>query len=298
VNHLPSDEHEPRPETQPEPWLADALDELRPPAPRPELRASLRARFLARDVAAESDTSAQPAPALRTAHTPRSTRQRSPASAAPSTRWRTLSLATLATAAVVAALVFVRTSPTQRVELVASNVSDLTLDGAPVALDALQARLFAGARVRSAANVVRLRLDSVALIELAPHTELTLRPWNPAGHGEARLVLTRGGVRVVTAPEFAPRRLTVEAPQAEVAVVGTEFGVDVVEGMGTCVCCTHGSVAVRALGREGVETLAAGQMSFCFSSRAEPMRGPVKDDHSAAVIALRRFEWPAANASR
>ena len=291
MNQPPSDDHEP----QPEPWLADALDELRPAPPRPELRASLRARFVRADAPAAP---AENVPPAQPARAPRSVRQRAPASVRPALRLRNIALAALATAAAIAALVFVRATPTPRVELVASSASELTLDGVPVALDALEARLLAGATVRSAENSVRLRLDSVALIELAPHTELTLRPWSPTGEGEARLVLARGGVRVVTAPAFAPRRLTVAAPQAEVAVVGTEFGVDVVEGMGTCVCCTHGSVAVRALGREGVETLAAGEMAFCFSSRAEPMRGPVKDDHSAAVVALRRFEWPATKASR
>lgn len=296
MNQPPSDEHDPRPEPHPEPWLADALDELRPAPPRPELRAALRARFVRADAsAAPADEPVRPAP---TARAPRSARQRAPASVRPTLRLRNLALAGLAVAAAVAALVFVRPAATPRVDLVASSASDLTLDGVPVALDALEKRVLAGATVRSAENSVRLRLDNVALIELAPHSELTLRPWTSSGEGEARLVLARGGVRVVTAPQFAPRRLTVAAPQAEVAVVGTEFGVDVVEGMGTCVCCTHGSVAVRALGREGVDTLAAGEMSFCFSSRAEPMRGPVKDDHSAAVIALRRFEWPATKASR
>lgn len=292
MNHPPSDEHEPRPEPHPEPWLADALDELRPAAPRPDVRASLRERFLGADASAASVENEEPA------RTPRSVRPRAPASAGPVVRRRTLALAALATAAAIAALVFVRATPTPRVDLVASSASDLTLDGVPVALDALEERVLAGATVRSAANSVRLRLDNVALIELAPHTELTLRPWTSSGAGEARLELARGGVRVVTAPAFAPRRLTVAAPQAEVAVVGTEFGVDVVEGLGTCVCCTHGSVAVRASGREGVEMLAAGEMAFCFSSRAAPERGPVRDDHSAAVVALRRFEWPATKASR
>lgn len=290
MNHPPSDEHGPRPE----PWLADALDELRPAAPRAELRASLRARFVGGDAPATQEGAEPSAASPRAPRGPR--RQRS-ASVRPAARWRAVALATLAAAAI-AAFVFLRSAPLPRIELVASEASDVTLDGAPVALEELEERLLAGATVRNAANAVRLRLDDVALVELAPHTELTLRPWGPGGDGEARLELRRGGVRVVTAPSFAPRRLTVAAPHAEVAVVGTEFGVDVVEGMGTCVCCTHGRVAVRALGREGVEQLAAGEMAFCFSSRAEPMRGPVKDDHSAAVIALRRFEWPAAKAPR
>lgn len=289
MNHPPSDEHEPRPE----PWLADALDELRPAAPRAELRASLRARFVGGDAPAGQEHTE---PSAASPRAPRSPRTQRPASVGPTARWRAIALATLAAA--IAAFVFLRSAPPPRVELVASEASDVTLDGAPVALDELEERLLAGATVRNAANAVRLRLDDVALVELAPHTELTLRPWGPGGDGEARLELRRGGVRVVTAPTFAPRRLTVAAPHAEVAVVGTEFGVDVVEGSGTCVCCTHGRVAVRALGRESVEQLAAGEMAFCFSSRAEPMRGPVKDDHSAAVIALRRFEWPAAKAPR
>ena len=285
MNQPPSEEHEPRPE----PWLAEALDELRPPA-RPALRASLRASFLARG-AEVRNTHARPARAPRTARAPRSLRQPPTASARPHARLRKFALAAFAVAAAAAALVFVRPAATPRVGLVACTVSDLTLDGAGVPLAELEERLLAGAVLRNAGNTVRLSLDNVALIELAPHTELTLRPWS-ARDSEARLVLTRGGVRVLTAPAFAPRRLTVTAPEAEVEIVGTEFGVDVIDGMGTCVCCTHGSVAVRALGHDGVETLAAEQMAFCFSSRAEPMLGPVKEDHAAAVIALRRFAWP------
>lgn len=277
------------------PWLADALDEVRVPAPRPELRDSLRARFVGVQGAQRALEDVQPrepaeAPALR-----RSTRRtRGAASATPTRRWRAglLLLSGLVAASLV--LWMLRPKALPRVELVDSALASLTLDGQPALEHEFERLLLGGARVRTAQTPARVRVDGVALIELAPNSELVLTPWSEAGGGEARIELARGGVRVATAPDFAPRKLTVFAPDAQIAIVGTEFGVDVLDGVGTCVCCTHGAIEVRPRGREQSERVLAGGMSFCFSSGEAPMLGAVKDDHAAEVVALRRFAWPAA----
>ncbi|NUP97784.1 MAG: FecR domain-containing protein, partial [Planctomycetaceae bacterium] len=138
----------------------------------------------------------------------------------------------------------------------------------------------------------RLRLDGVALVELAPQTSLQVRTWAADGSGEAVLELSRGGVRIVTAPDFAPRKLRVVTPEAEVSIVGTEFGVDVIENMGTCVCCTHGAIDVRSRIVGNSSRVLEGGMALCFASGAAPMLGDIESEHANVVTALRRYAWP------
>lgn len=287
---LPDDEATP-------PWLADALDELSVPAPRAELRDSLRARFVGAPQPPQAEDAAPSRPSSG-AREPRE-RARRPrrapnVSASPTRRWRAGWLALAALAAASIAIWLLRPVAAPRVELVESTLASLSLDGAPASEREFVSKLLAGARVSTAGAAARLRLDGVALIELAPGSEVVFKLWSEDGAGEAQLELARGGVRVVTAPDFAPRKLAVLAPDARVAIVGTEFGVDVLEGMGTCVCCTHGAIEVHPRGRPQPERVLAGGMSFCFASGDAPMLGPVKDDHAAEVTALRRFEWPSA----
>lgn len=277
------------------PWLADALDEVRVPAPRPELRDSLRSRFIDAQEPARAPEGTSSREADGAPPSPRSPRRsRGSASANPTRRWRAGWL--LVSGLVAASLAFwmLRPEPLPRVELVDSALVSFTLDGQPAVAHDFESRLLGGARVRTTQAATRVRIDGVALIELAPDSELVFTPWSEASGGEARIELARGGVRVATAPDFAPRKLTVLAPDARIVIVGTEFGVDVLEGVGTCVCCTHGAIEVRPRGREQADRVLAGGMSFCFSSGEAPMLGAVKDDHAAEVVALRRFAWPAA----
>jgi ferric-dicitrate binding protein FerR (iron transport regulator) len=276
-------------------WLADALDEVRVPAPRPALRDSLCSRFVDVQEPARAPEDTPSREAAGAPLSPRSLRRRSrgPAAAKSTRRWRGgwLLLSGLVAASLV--LWVLRPKALPRVELVDCVLASLTLDGKPADAHEFERRLLGGARVRTAQTAARVRLDGVTLIELAPNSEVVFTPWGEAG-GEARIELARGGVRVATAPDFAPRKLTVRAPDAQIAIVGTELGVDVLEGVGTCVCCTHGAIEVRPRGRERAERVLAGGMAFCFSSREAPMLGAVKDDHAAEVVALRRFAWPAA----
>lgn len=299
-----------------EPWLHDALDSVDAPSARPAFRDELRARFLAGaaassegldeleplEVATDGAERARgeagasvgtPRPALQRTRSTPSRSSRRERVVEPKPRRRSLGpwIAVVALAAA-AAVAFVLLTPDAkpRVQLVDSQVASLALDGAPLAdADQLAKRLAAGATLRTEAETVRLRLDDVVLIELAAGTELSFATWSEASDGETVFDLRSGGLRVLTGPGFAPRRLTVRAPDAEVAIVGTEFGVDVVQGAGTCVCCTHGVIAVKPSGRDAADRVLEGGMSFCFASGDAPMLGDVKEDHASDVTNLRRY---------
>lgn len=299
-----------------EPWLHDALDSVESPSVRPAFRDELRARFLAgaapaaeqldeleplagasdgiRDVRNDAGPrNATPRPAVQRARSTPSRNSRRERAVEPTPRRRSfgpwIAVAALAAAAAVA-FVFLTPDAKPRVQLVDSPLASLKLDGASLTDSVeLAKRLTVGAKLETAADSVRLRLDDVVLIELAAGTELSFATWNEGADGETVFDLRSGGLRVLTGPGFAPRRLTVRAPDAEIAIVGTEFGVDVVQGAGTCVCCTHGVIAVTPSGREAADRVLEGGMSFCFASGDAPMLGDVKEDHASDVTKLRRY---------
>jgi len=305
---------------RPEPWLQGALDSVEPPRARPAFRDALRARFIASDAAAgagsdelveleplesadgadASNESAagpkalRPAPArpgkVHSGKTRRASKSRDDESAPRQRRFGPWIAGVAFAAAAALAILFFAPTRAARVELVDSRVASLTLDGAAVSDGAdLVQRLKVGSKLETASETVRLRLDQAVLVELAEGTRLSLVTWDEAPDGETVLDLASGGVRVLTGPGFAPRRLRVRSPDAEVAIVGTEFGVDVVEGAGTCVCCTHGVIAVTPNGRDKADKIVEGGMSFCFSSGAAPMLGDAKEQHASDVTKLRRY---------
>lgn len=287
---------------QPEKWLRDALDDVDVPPVRPQFRAELRERFVGADehqaTPDDAELASQPAPARVSARAKHrsSTKERTSSlggrNSTPSTRRRwTLGLvaAALATAAALA-LYFNRPEPRERVQLVESELANFTVDGVDMAnMGEFVRKLQVGAQLETKHQAMRLRLDGVVLIELAAGTRLTLAAWDESADGETLLELASGGVRVLTGPTFAPRHLRVRAPDADIAIVGTEFGVDVIDGSGTCVCCTKGAIDVRARGQDAAHRVLAGGMSFCFSSGEAPMLGEVKSDHADDVTKLRRF---------
>lgn len=265
-------------------WLAEALDSVAP-QPSEALRARLRASFV------EPAASLETPPSTSSPARARAPRQRVPPKSVRASRsvlW--VGALALAAAAVLAIVVLApRASP--RLEWVESELAAVSIDGIAPSAQQLEAQWLAGAELHVGAAPVRVRLDGLVLLEFAAGARARLEPWPVDRPGEAVVRLASGGVRVLTAPGFAPRSLRVLAPDAEVAVVGTEFGVDVLEGMGTCVCCTHGAVSVLPRGRERADTVLAGGMSFCFASGEAPMLGEAKADHASEITVLRRFGW-------
>jgi hypothetical protein len=248
-------------EFEPEDWLAQALEDAPVPAPGAGLRERTRARFLAGAASA--------------------------AVGGRKNRWP-LRLVVTALATAAALLFLLRTPSAPRVELVETAPKFL----ASASLAEIEGKVLEGRELETGDETARLRLDGVALVELAPRTRLQIRTWEADGSGEAVLELSSGGVRIVTAPDFAPRRLRVITAEAEVSIVGTEFGVDVIENMGTCVCCTHGAIDVRSRIAGDSSRVLEGGMALCFASGAAPMLGEIERDQADVVTALRRYAWP------
>ena len=248
-------------EREPEEWLVQALGDAPVPAPSAVLREKTRQSFLGSGASSTAGG--------RTG------------------RWP-LRLVVTALATAAALLFLLRTPDAPRVELVETAPGFLaSADSGEV-----EAKVLAGRELATGTEAARLRLDGVALVELAPHTRLQIRTWESDGDGEAVLELGSGGVRIVTGPGFAPRKLRVVTPEAEVRVLGTEFGVDVIEKMGTCVCCTRGAVDVRSRIAGDSSRVLEGGMALCFASGAAPMLGDVEAEHANVVTALRRYAWP------
>lgn len=246
---------------EPEDWLAQALEEAPVREPSAALREKARRSFLGSDA--------------------------SSASGGRASRWP-LRLVVTALATAAALLFLLRTPEVSRVELVETAPKAL----ASASAAEVEAKVLTGSELATGAETARVRLDGVALVELAPQTRLQIHTWDARGGGEAVLELHGGGVRIVTAPDFAPRKLRVVTLDAEVSVIGTEFGVDVIENTGTCVCCTHGAVDVRSRIAGSSSRVLEGGMALCFSSGAAPMLGDVEADHANVVTALRRYAWP------
>jgi ferric-dicitrate binding protein FerR (iron transport regulator) len=177
----------------------------------------------------------------------------------------------------------------RRIEWLDTPLDCVRVGGVTASGELLEARILAGGVLESQATSMRLRIDESVLIELAPETLMSLEDWSENGGRQGVVRLVRGGVRILTGPGFAPRGLRVVAPDAQVSVVGTEFGVDVFEGTGTCVCCTQGTVSVQPRSSARADTVRAGGMSFCFSSGEPPMLDVAKEDHAAQITALRRY---------
>ena len=62
--------------------------------------------------------------------------------------------------------------------------------------------------------------------------------------------------------------------QADMLVTGTAFAVDAESG-GTCLCCMHGSVAMKRLGsKESARAVETGKMCFLFAGTEPPTDAP------------------------
>lgn len=238
------------------------------PTARAEFREELRRRFV------EAEPAAKPTSVQRA-------------------RPRLLAAAAVLVAATVIASLWFGFRTGAPFEVLEPDRSTVRIDGAAreVASGGLPA-LAAGSSIATGDTALALRLDERLVMELAPHTELEIvvlpersRP------GTLELRLTSGALRVATRAGFAPNRMLVHAPDADVLVVGTEFGVDVVPGEATCVCCVHGRVEVAPCGApERRQAVDAGGNAWYPVGGAPPMLGTVKPMHADPIEALRRFD--------
>ena len=157
---------------------------------------------------------------------------------------------------------------------------EVTLDGAAVEPGALAL----GGRLRTGpAAELQIVLGRRVALLVGPDSELELPAL--AAVGDAwRIEARTGHLAVRTGPEFAGSRLSVRAPDAEVAVLGTRFAVDVYPE-GTCVCCGEGRVDVRSLRDGAAAAVDRGGMAFAHAA-GEFTTGAVQPDHAPALAAL------------
>lgn len=233
-----------------DPALEQALEALREERPDPRFRRELRARFVG----------------ARQARTPRRA-------------WIAGALA--AAAGLALALAWWRAGASAPAWSVVASQGDVTLDGRT--LDA--AELSAGGRLRTGPSArLQLVLGRRVALGLGPDSEIVL-PAPEAADGAWLLEARSGHLAVRTGPEFAGSQLTVRAPDADVAVVGTRFAVDVY-GEGTCVCCGAGRVDVRSR-REGAAQMRVEPGGMAFAHAAGGFStGEVLPDHAPALAAL------------
>ena len=245
----------PTPDDELDPVLEGLLDSAAPAPARAAFRARLQEQFVTGRIDA-TDTEAAP----------------------PQRRWRAPWIVGLALAA--ALLVAVRVAwPTggSRLEL---------LDGSQLPLAA--ASFESGQEFETRADTLRVRIDERVVVEFGPQTRARVVQLPDADTaGQYVFEVASGALRVATGPGFAPNRLRVTAPDAEIEIVGTRFGVDVFQDLGTCVCCTQGTIAVRPHDAQP-HPVPAGGMAWCPSDD-EPMYGDAKPDHAAPVEALARY---------
>lgn len=157
----------------------------------------------------------------------------------------------------------------------------VTLDGRAVAV----ADLEAGGRLRTGPEGgLWIALGRRVALALGPESELDL-PALPAPAADWRLQAHAGHLALRTGPDFARARLLVRAPDAEVAVLGTRFAIDVDED-GTCVCCSEGRVDVRSLRDDAARAeVSPGGRAYAHA-HGGITTGGLQPEHAPALEAL------------
>ena len=264
--------------------LAALLDAQATPTARPEFARELRARFVAGDFADADDGGAAPRATPPLVVERRSWWRRKP------------TLTAAAAAAFLSAFLGPRlwrsesdSGPGPAWEVLSAGVTaTVTRDGEArrLAGSALAEAILSGARVQTSEGELRLRLDGRVLMELGPGTDLTFAECGADAGSAIRLGLASGRLAAATGAGFEGSRLVVEAPDAEVVVTGTGFGIDVYD-MGTCVCVTEGEVEVRPLGPgQPSHAVGADHSGFVFRDGSPMVEGDARPDHTPVVERL------------
>ncbi len=298
------------PDAQPDPALRKALQHWPRPEARSDFRERLRAEFLAApfEARASEEVAAQdlgPAPqvAPRWGEGLPVPEILTPALSPARRPWFTLvSIGAIAAAAL---FLFRWQSPTRWTVAASSEFTLARVDGkefSPAQGEQLAAALKPGSVVEVEGGALDLLLDTRVALSLAAGSTLTLVAVpEPEVLASIWLDQQRGSLAVVTGPGFVDANLRILTPDGEVRVVGTRFAIEVIAGMGTCVCCAEGIVSVfdRPL-TEGLvpeaapeHKLAGGEMIFVFSDHRPRESGPAIADHLAPLESLRQV-WAGA----
>ena len=145
-------------------------------------------------------------------------------------------------------------------------------------------------------GALRLRYADTYLLELAPGTRISFTTLDPQGASDPLGLRVDGGsVRVVTGPGLPASHMRLVTSQADLLVTGTAFAVDA-ESAGTCLCCMHGSVAMKRLGsKEAPRAVDSGKMGYFFAGTEPAKWGDALAAHLEPVHALDAIAvrlWP------
>lgn len=149
-------------------------------------------------------------------------------------------------------------------------VSARTLyDGKPGKL-AVGNQLFYGDRLTlQPSGQVKLILNDGSTLKVEGGSDLTLRP--PQGAIGTLLSLAKGLVRVVAAKQLDGKRLHVETLNAVVAVKGTQFQVEAMEGKSE-LKVVEGVVEINAPQSTSVTAVSAGEAVLSYPDRVDAVR--------------------------
>ena len=295
---------------KPDPELHNALQQWPRPQARPDFRERLRAEFLAApfEARAASEVDAQdlgPAPEVAPRWGEGLPVAEIFAPARSPTRRPWFTLVSVAAIAAAVLLLFQWQDPTGWRVGAASEFTLARVDGqefSPAQSARLAAALKPGSVIEVEGGSLELLLDTRIALSLAAGSALTLMAVpEPEVLGSIWFEQQRGSLAVVTGPGFVDANLRIRTPDSEVRIVGTRFAVDVIAGMGTCVCCDEGSVSVfdqpltQELVPEGTpeHKLSRGEMSFIFSDHRPTKIGSAMAEHLAPIESLRQV-WAGA----
>lgn len=161
-------------------------------------------------------------------------------------------------------------------------VDSLRFKGSDAALlsDALQT----AHEIRTFDAGLRLQLRDDLVLDIAPGTQLSQMSFPPAG--AYTIYANAGALHVCTGPTFSGNRLRILTDNMESTVIGTIFGVDVLEN-GTCVCCIEGTVRCDPRDGGGAKSVEAGAMCFAYNDGKKSAWGQAHEPHTRPLQELR-----------
>lgn len=276
--------------------LHEALDAWTTSPAAEEFRARLREQFVHGDISSETSGSEPREAVAQTADSPRPEALRPP--------WRGR-LLTFAAGMAAATLLWVLLSPREsgprgwRVLDGTLGSGQVVVDGTPVSLQRSAALLEAfsrgGCRLDVREGDLRVLEEGSFLVTLPEGTEAQVVGRSAYGPSELLVLdVDSGGVHVSTA-DGSEGWIVVRTFDLEVELRGRAIAVDVLEGVGTCVCTLDGLARVRP--REAADApfldVPSGKSLLQRRDGTRAALAPIRPEHEESLLELtrRRARW-------
>jgi ferric-dicitrate binding protein FerR (iron transport regulator) len=259
---------------EPTPQLAHLLDRLSAESARPEFSERLKRQFV--QGAFGSVATPEPTPPHESLRRP---------------SWGPIAAAMLTAAAAIVLIWMQLGADAIGFEVLdAAAGAEIRIDGNTYSLgDGVRvSRALRGSReIRTLDQALLVRVADLMTLELGPESHVEILELSK-GTGAIRLATDSGSLAFATGPGLQGRQLTVETPDAQIAVVGTAFAVHVLE-VGTCICCTDGEVSVTCPSGKAGCTIVPHDESTFFHAGQSHGTGPVMESHVAGMKKLQAY---------